>query len=107
MNARITLSPVTPDDIDFITDLEMSASLWPFEDMLPTDKEAVRKTVAERIQSDWHRQFLIRLATPEATPVGELSIHWYVKSAKAGSWATAFSQNTGGKATAPKRRSWP
>ncbi|MFD1908279.1 GNAT family N-acetyltransferase [Paenibacillus rhizoplanae] len=82
MNARITLSPVTPDDIDFITDLESNASLWPFEDMLPTDKEAVRKTVAERIHSDWHRQFLIRLATPEATPVGEVHIHWYIKRAR-------------------------
>ncbi|WP_405110113.1 hypothetical protein MHH28_00095 [Paenibacillus sp. FSL K6-1217] len=78
MNARITLSPVTPDDIDFISELEMSASLWPFEDMIPADKEAVRKTVAERIHSDWHKQFVIRLSSPEATPVGEVHIHWYL-----------------------------
>ncbi|MEK4517285.1 GNAT family protein [Paenibacillus sp. FSL H8-0122] len=89
MNARVTLSPVTRDDIDFITDLEMSASLWPFEDMLPTDKDAVRKTVTERIHSDWHRQFLIRLASPEATLVGELSIHWYVKERE--SWELGYS----------------
>lgn len=43
MNARISLSPVTPDDIDFITTLETNASLWPFEDMIPTDKEAARR----------------------------------------------------------------
>lgn len=78
MNPRITLSPVTVEDIEFIVDLETNASLWPYEDRIPTDKAAVQKEVAERIGSDWHKQYLIRLNSPEANIVGELTIHWYV-----------------------------
>lgn len=88
MIPRITVTPVTEEDIEFIVDLETNASLWPYEDRIPTDKAAVRKEVTERIGSDWHKQYLIRLNAPEATIIGELTTHWYVHERD--SWELGF-----------------
>ncbi|NQX49360.1 GNAT family N-acetyltransferase [Paenibacillus tritici] len=89
MSARLTLSPATLDDVDYIVDITTSPSLWPFEEIIPTDKEAVKKEVAEKINSDWHKQYVIRLNDPENTPIGELSIHWYVQERD--SWELGYS----------------
>lgn len=88
MKERIILSPATLDDVEFIVDIKTCESLWPFEDHIPSDKEAVRKSVLERINSDWYKEYIIKLDDPERTPIGELHIHWYTKERE--SWEIGY-----------------
>lgn len=88
MEQRILLAAATMDDVDFIVAAKTDASLWPYEDSIPTDREALRKKVIERIDSDWYKQFIIRLNNPERTAVGELHVHWYVR--ERGSWEIGY-----------------
>lgn len=88
MKERIKLSPATFDDVEFIVDIKTSESLWYFEDHIPSDKEAVRKNVIERFNSDWYKEYIIRLDDPERTPIGELHIHWYTKERE--SWELGY-----------------
>lgn len=89
MKERIILTPATLEDVELIVDTKTSASLWFYEDSISTDKEAVRKDVVERIDSDWYKQYIIQLDDSERTPIGELHIHWYVK--ERGSWEMGYS----------------
>lgn len=88
MKQRISLSPATLDDVDFIVDVKMNTSLWAFEDLIPTDKESVKKNVAEKINSNWYKQYIIRLNDSAQTPIGELHLHWYVIERK--SWELGY-----------------
>ncbi|MCR8641266.1 GNAT family N-acetyltransferase [Paenibacillus sp. N1-5-1-14] len=88
MNQRIILSPATLEDVDFLVDIKTSISLWPYEDLLSIDKDAVRKNVVDRINSDWYKQYIVKLDTPERTPIGELHIHWYVEERR--SWEMGY-----------------
>lgn len=88
MKQRIILYPAALEDVDFIVDKKTDASLWLYEDYISTDRDAVRRTVVERINSDWYKQYIIQLNNPERTPIGELHIHWYVK--ERGSWEIGY-----------------
>ena len=88
MKERIILSPATLDDVEFIVDIKTSTSLWPYEDLISSDKEAVRKNVVEKINSDWYKQYIVKLDDPERTPIGDLHIHWYVKERE--SWEIGY-----------------
>jgi [ribosomal protein S5]-alanine N-acetyltransferase len=88
MKQRIILSPASLDDVDFIIDKKTDVSLWPYEDNIASDKDAIRRNVVERINSDWYKQYIIQLDDHEKTPVGELHIHWYVKERN--SWEIGF-----------------
>lgn len=85
---RVILSLATLEDVDFLVDEKTNASLWSYEENIPTDKEAVRKTVIERINSDWYKQYIVRLNNSEKTPIGALQIHWYIKDR--GSWEIGY-----------------
>lgn len=85
---RIILSLASMDDVDFIVDKKTSASLWPYEDFVSSDKEAVRNNVIEKINSDWYKQYIIRFDDHEKTPIGEVHIHWYVKDRE--SWEIGY-----------------
>lgn len=88
MKQRVVLSPVTMEDVDFIVDVKTDASLWEYEDYVPTDKVAVRKNVVERIKGNWYKQYIIQLNIPERTSIGELHIHWYTKERE--SWEIGY-----------------
>lgn len=88
LNTGVKLSPAALEDVDFLVENKISTSLWPYEDLLPTDKAAVAKEITERINSDWYKQYIIRLDDSAQTPIGELHIHWYVKERE--SWEMGF-----------------
>lgn len=88
MERGIALTLATFDDVELITDIKSDTALWQYENDISTDKEAVRKTVIERINSDWYKQYILRLNSEEGTPVGEAHIHWYDKSR--GSWEIGY-----------------
>lgn len=88
MKQKIRLSLATVEDIELIVNVKINASLWPYEDDIPTDKDAVRKNVGKRIDSNWYKQYIIQLDNLERTPIGVLHIHWYVK--ERGSWEIGY-----------------
>jgi RimJ/RimL family protein N-acetyltransferase len=88
MKQRVALYPATIEDVDFIVDVKTDTSLWSYEDSISTDKDAVRKNVVEKINSDWYKQYTIRLNNPQRTPIGELHIHWYVRERR--SWEVGY-----------------
>lgn len=67
MKERIILSQATLDDVEFIVDKKTCTSLWHFEDSISSDKEAVRKNVVEKINSDWYKQYIIKFDDPKNT----------------------------------------
>lgn len=88
MKQRIFLHPASMDDVDFVVSIKSNPSLWPFEDDIETDKEKVKKTVTERINSNWYKQYIIQLNDEKKTPIGEFHIHWYVEERK--SWEIGY-----------------
>jgi ribosomal-protein-alanine N-acetyltransferase len=88
MEQKIILSLATLQDVAFIVNEKTNASLWPYEDNISMDKDEVRKNVIKRINSDWYKQYIIKLDTPEETVIGELHIHWYVKERE--SWEIGY-----------------
>ncbi|MDZ4121629.1 MAG: hypothetical protein U1C33_04370, partial [Candidatus Cloacimonadaceae bacterium] len=88
MKQRIILAPATKEDIDFIVDLKTDISLWPYEDDVTVDKDAVRKSVIERLDGRWYKQYLIRLNNDQRTPIGAVHAHWYVKERE--SWELGY-----------------
>ncbi len=82
------LSPASEADVDFIVDIKTDTSLWPFEDDTPSDKDAVRKEVIDRLDGRWYRQYLILLNTNQRTPIGAFHAHWYVKERE--SWELGY-----------------
>lgn len=88
MESRVFLSPVTAADVEFLADIKTDASLWAFEDFVPTDREAVKTAIRDRLDGRWYKDYLIRLNDPEKTPVGELHLHWYVIERK--SWELGY-----------------
>jgi RimJ/RimL family protein N-acetyltransferase len=88
MKHRIMLSPATVEDIGFIVDVKTDVSLWPYEDDIATDRDAVCKNVTERLDGRWYKQYLIRLNTGQRTSIGAIHAHWYVKERK--SWEIGY-----------------
>jgi RimJ/RimL family protein N-acetyltransferase len=88
MDQRIVLSPATEQDIDFIVDIKTDITLWPYEDDVSSDKEAVRKEVISRIDGRWYKQYIICLNSENKTPIGAIHIHWYV--IERGSWELGY-----------------
>jgi len=88
MEPRIILSPATEQDVDCIVDIKTDLSLWPYEDDTPTDQDEVRKTVIERLDGRWYRQYLIRLNNDQGTLIGAIHAHWYVKERE--SWELGY-----------------
>jgi RimJ/RimL family protein N-acetyltransferase len=88
MEQRIVLTPAKEEDIDFIVDVKTDITLWPYEDDIATDKDAVRKNVIERLDGRWYKQYLIRLNTDQRTPIGAVHAHWYVKERE--SWELGY-----------------
>lgn len=88
MKENIILTLATEDDVEALVESKMDTALWCYDDLIPTDKEATRKEVTERLSSDWYKQYLIRLDNPERTVIGELHLHWYVKERE--SWELGY-----------------
>jgi hypothetical protein len=88
MNVR--LKPATADDADLIADIKMDRTLWTYEpkEDIPTDREATKREVLKRIESDWYKEHLIVLDDPAQTAVGELHLHWYIR--ERGSWEIGY-----------------
>lgn len=59
MEQRITLNLAELQDIEFITDIKTDKTLWEFEYDISSDKEAVKKTVIERINGNRYKQYII------------------------------------------------
>ncbi|MHB1153509.1 MAG: GNAT family N-acetyltransferase [Eubacteriales bacterium] len=88
MKQKIILTLATLNDVDFIVDVKTNPSLWPYEDIASVDKDAVRKNVIERINSDWYKQYIIQIENSEGPPIGVLHMHWYDKERK--SWEIGY-----------------
>lgn len=88
MEQRIILAAATDEDVNFLVDEKTNTSLWQYEDFVPTDKKDVGKKIIERINSDWYKQYLIKLNNKEQTAIGELHMHWYVKERE--SWEIGY-----------------
>lgn len=88
MEHRIVLTPATEKDIDFLVDVKTDISLWPYEDDTPTDKDAVRKNVTDRLDGRWYRQYIIRLTSDQSKSIGAIHAHWYVR--ERGSWELGY-----------------
>ena len=88
MKQRIVLMPACMEDVDLIVDVKSDTSLWIFEDDVPTDKNALRKSVISRIESDWYKQYIIKLNTTQAPTIGLFHVHWYIMERR--SWEIGY-----------------
>ena len=83
------MSPATLEDVKFIVEVKTNPSYWPYEeDVITADKDEVCKKVIERINSDWHKQYIIQRNNLERTPLGLIHLHWYIKERE--SWEIGF-----------------
>ncbi len=88
MESQISLRIALVDDVEFITRIKSNPDFWPYEDDIETNKEKVRKTVIDRINSSWYKQYIINLNNDNKTPIGEFHIHLYVEERK--SWEIGY-----------------
>jgi RimJ/RimL family protein N-acetyltransferase len=88
MEQRVLLRLASVADIDFIVSIKSDPRLWPFETDIETDKKNMEKTISERLNGNWYRQYIIYLNDERRTPIGEVHIHWYVEERK--SWEIGY-----------------
>jgi RimJ/RimL family protein N-acetyltransferase/predicted kinase len=89
-NADISVRLITPEDVDFITRIEMDASVWCFEPVqdIPTDADKVQNDVKSHIDCESYMEFIISLNDGTNRPVGECHLHWF--EIDRGSWELGY-----------------
>lgn len=90
---KIRITPVTEQDLDFISKLECDASIWSFEETVETDTEKVRDKYRNHFfttdEKPYAYDFIIRrLEDPEGEPIGLIQMWSYVDHRK--SWELGF-----------------
>lgn len=88
MEQSIVVSLLTMQDVDFVAEIKSDPVLWPYEYDISTDKEGIRKTIIERMNSNWYKQYVIKSNNDVKTLVGIIFIHHYVEERR--SWEIGF-----------------
>ncbi|MFF2885352.1 GNAT family N-acetyltransferase [Paenibacillus sp. NPDC057967] len=89
--AKIRLSRIAVDDLDFICDIECNTELWHYEEVVQSDREAVRQSYMDKIFSEdnEHHDFVVYLKTDDIRiPIGLAQIWRYNEYRK--SWEIGF-----------------
>lgn len=86
---RVSLSRVTSNDLEFISELECNNEIWFFEEYIESDKGVVKEKYLEKINSKHSYDFIIeKIQDGVVIPVGIVQIWNYVEHRK--SWELGF-----------------
>lgn len=86
---KVNLSGVTPDDLDFICELECNKDIWLFEEYIESDMNVVREKYLQKMDTKHSYDFIIKsVIEGEVKRVGLAQIWSYVEHRK--SWELGF-----------------
>ena len=89
---KIWLASVTPEDLDFICNIERDRNLWFYKESVPSNDEEVREKYLQHIEegadSGWYDFVVFLGADQERTPIGLAQIWSYIDERQ--SWELGF-----------------
>lgn len=86
---RITLSSVTLNDLEFISELECNNEIWLYEEYVEADRNVVKEKYIDKIDSKYSYDFIIeKIQDGVVIPIGLVQIWSYVEHRK--SWELGF-----------------
>ncbi|WP_060205678.1 GNAT family N-acetyltransferase [Sporosarcina koreensis] len=86
---NVILSRFTPDDLDFICELECNKDIWLFEEFIESDMKVVRETYLKKMTSQHSFDFVVKSTIDgDVKPIGLAQIWRYVEHRK--SWEIGF-----------------
>ncbi|MBK3494099.1 GNAT family N-acetyltransferase [Viridibacillus sp. YIM B01967] len=86
---NVIISRVTPDDLDFICELECNKDIWLFEEYVESDMKVVREKYLQKMNTQYSYDFIVKSTIEgEVKPIGLAQIWCYVEHRK--SWELGF-----------------
>nr|WP_255723361.1 GNAT family protein [Sporosarcina sp. ACRSL] len=86
---NVILSRVTPDDLDFVCELECNKDIWFYEEHVESDRNVVKETYLQKMNTPHSYDFIVKSTVDgEVKSIGLAQIWCYVEHRK--SWELGF-----------------